>query len=504
MMATFEHISSQISELTATLTTANREYYVNHRSPMSDSDYDARMRLLQQLEEKYPMYALPQSPTRCVGSDLNTTADRVGEKRIRHLRPMLSIANVNSKADLLAWMQRKKRETAGRASFILEKKYDGISVSLIYRHGVLQSASSRGDGTEGTDITANVMRISGLPHTLPADSSVPALLEMRGEIILPDAAFERINSEASQTGGTIYQNQRNAVSAMTMTDAPEQYAARGAEVRIYQLIGGGLPDSNASCQYLLEDWGVPGSLCDMRYSSPEALIRSLDDHENLRSFCGFATDGMVIKIEQTSLRHDERNTAKYYDWAIAYKWAPEWRETKLMSVRFDIGCTGQVNTSALISPVLIGGRCVSSVGLNSIRRLRELGLHYGDCIRVEMAGDCTPYLQSIDITKRESDSSPVIIPDLCPCCGGPLEQQREKLFCRNKECPQRVVHEMVYVARKAGIKGVTREVAETLVENGVRDASAVLTFGEDLLCCFGLSKKVARKIVGERELKKNN
>lgn len=498
MMAIIEHIPSQISELTTTLTAANREYYVNHRSLMTDSDYDARMRLLQQLEAEYPMYAFPESPTRCVGSDLSTTERGVGEKRIRHLRPMLSIANVTTKSDLMQWMLRKKKETGGKACFMLEKKYDGISVSLIYRHGVLCSASTRGDGTEGTDITANVMRISGLPHSLPTESSVPSLLEMRGEIILPDEAFSRINAEASLTGSTLYQNQRNAVSAMTLTDTPNQYALRGTEVRIYQLIGDGLPDSNADCQYLLEDWEVPGALCDMTFSNPEALIRSLDDHENVRRFCGFATDGMVIKIEQTSLRHDERNTAKHYDWAIAYKWAPEWRETKLISVRFDIGRTGQINASALIDPVVINGRSISSVGLNSIKRLRELDLRYGDCIRVEMAGDCIPYLQSVYTTKRSPSASPLRIPDCCPCCGQPLVQQGEKLFCRNEECPQRVEKEIVYMAHKAGIKGVTLKVAEVLVENGVRDASAVLKFDEDLLCCFGLSKKMARKIIKER------
>ena len=242
----------------------------------------------------------------------------------------------------------------------------------------------------------------------------------------------------------------------------------------------------------------------MTFYSPEAWLRALDDHENVRRFCGFATDGMVIKIEQTSLRHDERNTAKHYDWAIAYKWPPEGRETKLISVRFDIGRTGQVNASALVYPVLIDGRCVSSVGLNSIKRLRELGLHYGDCIYVEMAGDCIPYLQGIETTSRSAGSSPVIIPDRCPCCGEPLEQQGEKLFCRNEKCPQRVANEMVYIARKSGMKGVTPAVAEKLVENGVRDASVILTFGEKSLCCFGLSKRMARKIVGERELKKIN
>lgn len=505
MTPVLEFIPAQMRQLSETLTAANHEYYVRHRSPMTDFEYDERMRMLQILEEQYPMYADPQSPTHHVGSDLSNAEGSVGKRRVRHHVPMLSVANVTTKADLLQWMQRKQKETSGRACFMLEKKYDGIAVSLIYKKGILQSASTRGDGSEGTDITANVMQISGLPHVLPADggdcrsAGVPDVMELRGEIILPDEAFERINAEAAVGGETVYQTQRNAVSAMTMTDTPEVYAGRGAEVRIYQVIGEGLPDSHADRQYLLEDWGVPGALTDMTFRDPHALLRALDDHENLRRFCGFATDGMVIKVEQDSLRHDERNTARYYDWAIAYKWAPAWRETSLVSVRFDIGRTGQVNASALIEPVMIDGRCVTSVGLNSIKRLRELDLHYGDCIRVEMAGDCTPYLSSVDAVKRKKGATEVQIPECCPYCGSLLTQEGERLFCLDDCCPQRVAKQMLHVARSAGMKGVTEAVVAKLVEGGVRSASALLDYDEEMLRLYGVGKSTARKIVEQAE-----
>lgn len=505
MEATLEYIPSQMHQLVETLNAANREYYVRHLSPMTDFEYDERMRLLQRLEDKYPMYADPKSPTRRVGSDIDSSEDRVGERaRIRHLVPMLSIANVTTKADLLKWMLRKKQETGGNARFILEKKYDGISVSLIYKKGVLQSASTRGDGTEGIDITANVMRIAGLPHVLPADGSdyhsagVPDELELRGEIILPDDAFERINASAAACGGTIYQTQRNAVSAMTMTDTPEVYSTRGIEVRIYQAIGEGLPDSNATRQYLLEEWGVPDSRADMRFSDPHCLLQALDDHENLRSFCGFATDGMVVKVDQDSLRRDERNTARHYDWAIAYKWAPAGKETSLIAVKFDIGRTGQVNASAVIEPVMIDGRCVTSVGLNSIKRLRELDLYFGDRIRVEMAGDCTPYLSLVNVSRRETGAGKVTIPERCPHCGSHLMQEGEKLFCRNERCSGIATKQMLYTARSAGMKSVSAVVAEKLVDNGVRSATALLDFDEDMFCMFGVGRETARKIVEQQ------
>lgn len=508
MTPIIEYIPSQMQQLSDALAVANHEYYVRHRSPMTDYEYDERMRMLQALEERYPMFADPQSPTRHVGSDLGSSEGRVGEKRVRHLVPMLSVANVTTKDDLLQWMQRKQKETNGRARFMLEKKYDGIAVSLLYKKGVLQSASTRGDGSEGTDITANVMQISGVPHALPADggdyraAGVPDVLELRGEIILPDEAFERINAEASACGRTVYQTQRNAVSAMTMTDTPEMYAGRGAEVRIYQVIGEGLPDSNADRQYLLEDWGVPGALTDMTFRDPHALLRALDDHENVRRFCGFATDGMVVKVEQDSLRHNERNTARHYDWAIAYKWAPAWRETSLVSVRFDVGRTGQVNASALIEPVMIDGRCVTTVGLNSIKRLRELDLCHGDCIRIEMAGDCTPYLSAIDAFKRKKGASKVQIPECCPYCGAPLMQEGERLFCSDECCPQRVGKQMLYVARAAGMKGVTQAVVEKLVEGGVRSTSALLDYDEEMLRMYGVGKATARKIAEQAETAK--
>lgn len=273
MEAILEYIPSQMRQLSETLTAADHDYYVRHRSPMPDSEYDEKMRCLQRLEEKYPMYADEQSPTHHVGSDLSNGDGRVGEGRIRHLVPMLSVANVTTKADLLKWMERKLQETGGRARFMLEKKYDGIAVSLTYKRGVLQSASTRGDGMQGTDITENVMQISGLPHTLPfgvsaeADgtASVPEVLELRGEIILPDAAFECIKTEAESCGGTHYQTQRNAISAMTMTDDPEAYARRGAEVRIYQVIGEGLPDSNMDRQYLLRFLKKESGLEQLRF-----------------------------------------------------------------------------------------------------------------------------------------------------------------------------------------------------------------------------------------------
>lgn len=510
MEAILEYIPSQMRQLSETLTAADHDYYVRHRSPMPDSEYDEKMRRLQRLEEKYPMYADEQSPTHHVGSDLSNGDGRVGEGRIRHLVPMLSVANVTTKADLLKWMERKLQETGGRARFMLEKKYDGIAVSLTYKRGVLQSASTRGDGMQGTDITENVMQISGLPHTLPfgvsaeADgtASVPEVLELRGEIILPDAAFECIKTEAESCGGTHYQTQRNAISAMTMTDDPEAYARRGAEVRIYQVIGEGLPDSNMDRQYLLEDWGVPGAIADMRFSDPQALLRALEDHENLRRFCGFATDGMVVKVEQDSLRRDERNTARYYDWAIAFKWPPAWRETRIVAIRFDVGRTGQVNASALIEPVMIDGRCVTAVGLNSIKRLHGLDLHYGDCIRVEMAGDCTPYLSEVNVEKRAQGAAKMQMPERCPHCGARLVQEGEKLFCRNEWCSGMAAKRMLHVARSAGMKGVTEAMVEKLVENGVYSSSALLEYDERMLRDCGISRATARKVVEQVRLLK--
>lgn len=507
MEAVLEYIPSQMRQLSETLAAADHEYYVRHRSPMPDSEYDEKMRRLQRLEEEYPMYTDAQSPTHHVGSDLGNGEGRVGEGRIRHLVPMLSVANVTTKADLLKWMERKLQETGGRARFMLEKKYDGIAVSLMYKRGVMQSASTRGDGKQGMDITENVMQIAGLPHTLPFEAaaeadgmaSVPEVLELRGEIILPDASFERINAEAAASGGNKYQTQRNAISAMTITDAPEAYARRGAEVRIYQVIGEGLPDSNMSRQYLLEDWGVPGAIADMRFSDPQALLRALEDHENLRRFCGFATDGMVIKVEQDILRHDERNTARYYDWAIAFKWPPAWRETRIVAVRFDVGRTGQVNASALIEPVMIDGRCVTAVGLNSIKRLRELDLHYGDCIRVEMAGDCTPYLTEVNVGKRDQGAVKMQMPERCPHCGARLVQEGEKMFCRNEWCSGMAAKRMLYVARSAGMKGITEAMVEKLVKHGVYSASALLEYDERMLRDCGISRATAKKVVEQAE-----
>lgn len=477
----------QMASLASVLRTASDSYYKHQKSLMSDVEYDCLFMELVRWEQAHPNELVPNSPTKGVGSDLSNAAPG-----IKHWTPMLSVDNIGSKSGLLEWMERKVQTTGGKARFMLEKKYDGVGVSLHYMHGILISAATRGDGETGTDISLNIRGVKNIKTLLP-DEDVPDCLELRGEIILPDEAFARANEGRTQTGLPAYQTRRNAVASMVMNDSPETFIQRGARVVVYQAIGEGLPDSNTERLFKVERWGFAHSFTDKTFSNPAELISAITDHENTYRGCGFATDGMVIKVEQNSLRRDDLNTSRYYDWAAAYKWQAPEGETELLGVRFSVGRSGQISATLCVMPVNIDGRCVSSVSLNGLKNFKVIGLHEGDALRLKLGGDCIPYLSDIDTSKRKEGVKPVCLPDRCPDCGKPLHWEGERLVCSNADCMGQITRKMVHLARTLGIKGVGVDTAEKVYNSGSRDTLVFLSSLDDLLF-YGLNKRVAEKI----------
>lgn len=475
-----------IQQLTQELKNASSAYYVQSAPLMTDAEFDGKLRMLEGLEERFPQFAASDSPTRVVGSDLNGEAPKLA-----HPCPMRSLRNIGGKTDLLLWMRKKWEETGFTARFMLEKKYDGISVEAVYRDGCYLQACTRGDGYEGTDITENIRGI--LPHTLKGDT-IPPVLVLRGEVVLPLSQLERINAQ----GGS-YGSARNAVSAFVLHDCPDTFAQRGAVVYFYQAMGEGLPDSHSRRVSLIESWGLKNSRTDMTFGRPEDLMAAIEDHHNLRFYNDYDTDGVVVKVEQEHLRRTMADTEKNYGWAVAYKFEAEHAYAPLWAVSKSVGRTGQVNFTALVSPTRVGNVTVSSVSLNSLKRLRELDLHEGDTLRVVLSGDCIPYVESVDASRRETGAKPVRIPARCPECGEPLEQRGEMLYCNNYDCFGRFRGRLLHFCKVMGYKHVTEAMIEKLQEEGETRFTVFYTSDYEELRALGLTKKTAEKMAAYTE-----
>lgn len=479
-------MQTTIHQLTQELQFASNAYYISSAPVMSDKEFDSKLRTLESLEERFPQFALADSPTRVVGSDLNGEA-----ARLAHPCPMRSLRNVGSKSDLLLWMHKKLEETGYKAHFMLEKKYDGVSVEVVYKNGHYLQACTRGDGYEGTDITENIRKV--VPVLLKGEN-IPSVLVLRGEVVLPLADLERINNQ----GGN-YKSARNAVSAFVLHDNPGTFAHRGAVVYFYQAMGEGLPDSNSRRVSMIEEWGLKNSRADMTYHDPKDLIASIQDHDNLRSYNGFDTDGVVIKVEQEHLRRGMTDTEKNYAWAVAYKFEPEHACARVWGVNYSVGRTGQLNATAMLPFAKVGDVTVTSVSLNSIKRMKELDLHTDDVVRVVLSGDCIPYIESVDASQRNEGSKPVGIPTRCPECGEPLELCGETLYCNNYHCFARFRGRVLHFCKALGYKGITEAMIEKMHEEGETRFTALYTSDYESLRSIGLSKKTAEKVLSYAE-----
>ena len=479
-------MQTTIHQLTEELKHASSAYYVQSAPVMSNAEFDAKLRTLQSLEERFPQFALADSPTKVVGSDLNGEA-----ARLEHPCPMRSLANVGTKSDLLLWMYKILEETGYKAHFMLEKKYDGVSVEAVYRDGKFLQACTRGNGYEGTDVTENIRRV--LPETLQGDS-LPPVLVLRGELVLPLSELARIND-----GGGQYSSARNAVSAFVLHDSPETFATRGAVVYFYQAMGEGLPDSNSRRVSLIEEWGLNNSRADMTYWNPKDLIASIEDHDNLRFYNDYDTDGVVIKVEQEHLRRCMPDTEKNYGWAVAYKFEPEHAYAPLWSVVKTVGRTGQVNFTAFIPPTKVGNVSVMNISLNSLKRIKALDLHDDDVVRVVLGGDCIPYVESVDLSKRNPDAKPVRIPSRCPECGEPLELRGETLYCNNYRCYGRFKGRLMHFCKTLGYKYITDAMVEKMHEEGEERFCTLYTSDYKQMRDMGITKKTADKMLAYAE-----
>ena len=461
----------EIDRLRAQLEEYNRRYYLDNDPVVSDRQFDELMHRLQDLEKQYPQYDDPNSPTRRVGSDLTNRFESV-----RHRYPMMSLSNTYSLEELREFYDRV-REEAPEADFVCELKFDGTAISLTYEHGRLLRAETRGDGTVGDDVTANVRTIRSVPLVLTGDD-YPDDFEMRGEIYMPRAEFARLNAEREEIGEVPFANPRNAAAGTLKLQNSSVVAARRLDCFLYAMAGENLPfNSHWDALNKARTWGFRISDHMRRCRTWEEIEAFIRETDSLREGLPYATDGAVVKVNSYDIQRRLGATAKAPRWAVAYKFKAEEALTELLSVEFSVGRTGAVTPVANLTPVLLAGTVVKRASLHNADQIALLDLRIGDHVYVEKGGEIIPKITGVELSMRPAESRPLEFVRTCPQCGAPLERYEGEAawYCPNSSgCTPQIVGRIVhFISRKAmNIEGIGEETVGLFFEQGlVRDAA---------------------------------
>ena len=459
-------VREQIEELRRQLELHNYKYYVENAPEISDFEFDTMMRELQDLEQAHPEFADPNSPSVRVGSDLSADFATV-----RHRYPMLSLGNTYSLDELHEFIARIEREV-GTTDFVCELKFDGTAISLTYEHGRLLRAVTRGDGIEGDDVTANVRTVRSVPLRLQGEGW-PDYFEIRGEILMPYASFDRLNAEREANGEQLFANPRNAAAGTLKQQASAVVARRGLDCTLYQLAGDNLPfTSHWESLRQARKWGFKVSE-HMRICHNVTEIDEFINHwDEARRQLPFPTDGVVIKVNDFAVRRQLGFTAKAPKWAVAYKFKAEQALTRLDSVAFQVGRTGAITPVANLEPVLLAGTTVRRATLHNAEQMALLDIRPGDMVYVEKGGEIIPKITGVDLSQRPADSRPFEYISVCPECGTPLVRYEgeAKHYCPNQSgCRPQIIGRIIhFIRRKAlDIEGLGEETVELLYDNSL-------------------------------------
>lgn len=501
-------IEAKIKQLRDELNRHNYNYYVLNQPTIGDMEFDFKMHELENLEKAYPEFADPLSPTQRVGSDISQ-----GFKQVLHERPMQSLGNSYSIEEVQDFLRRAKDGLGGEPVQIVgEMKYDGTSISCTYEHGRLVRAVTRGDGVRGDDVTANVITIKSVPLQLqPGDW--PDKFEVRGEILLPWASFERLNKEREFNEEPLFANPRNAAAGTLKMQNSAEVARRGLDAYFYFLLGDQLEASapglfsendfstHTGRMEALKKWGfkvAEHSVLD----SIDAVKDFIDQWEVQRKNLPVATDGLVFKLNSIRQWLNLGSTAKSPRWAIAYKFAPERECSPLQFISFEVGRTGVITPVANLEPVLLSGTIVKRASLHNEDIIRQLDIHEGDYLYVEKGGEIIPKIVGVDLKRRKADSRPIEFVRTCPVCGTPLTRIEGEAawVCPNKygckpQITGRIEH---FVARHAmNIDGIGEEVAVQLHESGlVHNIADIYSLtGNDLMRLEHFQRKASDRIL---------
>ena len=487
----------RIEELRDLLRRADRAYYVDADPIMSDPEYDRRLAELAELEAGHPAFDDPDSPTRRVGGE-----PIGGFETARHAVPMRSIDNTYSIEDLSAWIERvAKLLRDGEAVaedadpvLVCDPKIDGLAVSLRYERGRLVQATTRGDGEKGDVVTSNVRTIRGIPLRLETETP-PAVLEVRGEIYLPDREFARINAEREAAGEPLFANARNAAAGTLKLLDPRIVASRRLAFSAHgrgEAVGPIGAEGHWAFLARLRDWGVPVEPLAVLATHPAEAVAAVEAFAEKRRSLGYACDGMVVRVDSFAMQAALGSTSKAPRWCIAFKYPPDRATSRLLEVAWQVGKGGTLTPRATMEPVLLAGTTVRHATLHNIEEIRRKDIRLGDRIEVEKAGEIIPQVVAPVVKDRTGSERPIEPPAACPECGGPVEQEGPKLFCVNPECPAQFREKVKWFAGRGqmDLEGFGEKLVDQLV-----DARLVAHFAD----LFELSKEDLQSLerVGE-------
>ncbi|MCE1197908.1 MAG: NAD-dependent DNA ligase LigA [Marinilabiliales bacterium] len=461
-----EEIRKKIENLRREIELHNQNYYRFNAPTLSDFEYDLLVQDLTALENKYPQFHDPNSPTLRVGSDLSQEF-----KQVVHQYPMLSLSNSYSETEVSDFVQRVEKLAGVLPEYVCELKLDGTSISLIYENGSFVRAVTRGDGEKGDDVTANVRTIRTIPLRLKGH--FPDRLEIRGEIVMPFNVFDALNAERAQNGEPLFANPRNAASGTLKMLNPAIVASRRLDAYFYYLPGPGMPvDGHFELLEMAAEWGFQISPHARKCKDLAEILQFLEHWNRERATLPFATDGVVIKVNSKRLQEELGYTAKSPRWAIAYKFKAERVSTRLLNVSFQVGRTGAVTPVANLEPVHLGGTTVKRASLHNADVIKELDLHESDTVYVEKGGEIIPKIVGVEMSLRLPGSLPVQFLSNCPECGQSLtrEEGEAAFYCTNDDdCPPLIKGKIEhYISRKAmNVDGLGSETIDLLFQEGL-------------------------------------
>ena len=424
-----ESNEQKLTELRTTLRHHEYLYHVMDTPEIPDAEYDRLMRELRELEAQHPELITPDSPTQRVGA-----APLTSFSQIRHEVPMLSLDNVFDEESFLAFNKRvqDRLKNTDDLTWCCELKLDGLAVSILYENGLLVQAATRGDGTTGEDITSNVRTIRAIPLKLRGDN-IPQRLEVRGEVFLPQAGFEKINEEARRTGGKVFANPRNAAAGSLRQLDPRITAKRPLTFFCYGvgvLEGGELPASHSARLQQFKFWGLPVSERVKLCRTPEEVLTYYRTVEEERPNLGFDIDGVVIKVDSLALQEQLGFVARAPRWAVAFKFPAQEQMTFVRDVEFQVGRTGAITPVARLEPVHVAGVLVSNATLHNADEIERLGLRIGDKVVIRRAGDVIPQVVNVVLSERPEETREIVFPTHCPVCNSEVERVEGEVVTR--------------------------------------------------------------------------
>lgn len=507
---TKEEAKKRIEELRKLINYHNYRYYVLNDPVISDAEYDELFRELVELEKQFPDLVTPDSPTQRVGAPI-----KEGFRPVRHSLPMLSLQDARNESEIVEFDSRIKRflglSTKEKIEYIVEPKFDGLSCEIVYRNGILEVASTRGDGILGEDVTPNVKTIKTVPLRLIEENlkSVPPLIEVRGEVVMSKVDFERLNRELISRGEKPFANPRNAASGSLRQLDPSITAKRNLDFIAWGigLVEGIDVKKQSEALEILDKLGFKTSKPRIVTSSIEEVIKFYRDMEKRRDEFIYELDGIVIKVNDFSLWEKLGTTARSPRYMIAAKFTPRQKTTRIIDVVYQVGRTGTITPVAILEPVEVGGVIVSRATLHNFDEVERLGVKIGDKVLVQRAGDVIPEIVTVIKEERTGNEKPIEPPKECPVCQASVVREGAYYKCVNSTCPAKLVQTIRHMASRNAfdIEGIGERTASLLVEKGiVKDPSDLfyLQF-HDLLKLPGFAEKSAINLLKQIEKAKN-